>query len=48
MVPFTRRMTFEVEFKYNRAQGELKRAFEGFEPFDLSAYQVSLGLNYWF
>ena len=48
MVPFTKRMTFEVEFKYNRAQGELKEAFEGFEAFDLSAYQISLGLNYWF
>jgi opacity protein-like surface antigen len=48
MVPFTRRMTFEVEFKYNRAQGELKEGFEGFEAFDLTAYQVSLGLNYWF
>jgi len=48
MVPFTKRMTFEVEFKHNRAQGELKEAFEGFEPFDLSAYQISLGLNYWF
>ncbi len=47
MVPFTTRMTFEVEFKYNRAQGALK-AFEGFEPFDLSAYQISLGMNYWF
>ena len=48
MVPFTKRMTFEVEFKYNVAKGELKEAFEGFEPFDLSAYQISLGLNYWF
>jgi opacity protein-like surface antigen len=48
MVPFTQRMTFEVEFKYNRAQGELKEAFEGFEPFDLSAYQITLGMNYWF
>jgi len=48
MVPFTQRMTFEVEFKYNRARGELKQAFEGFEAFDLSAYQVSLGINYWF
>ena len=48
MVPFTQRMTFEVEFKYNRAQGEFKKAFEGFMAFDLSAYQISLGLNYWF
>ena len=48
MVPFTKRMTFEVEFKYNRAQGELKEAFLDFLAFDLSAYQISLGLNYWF
>lgn len=48
MVPFTKRMTFEVEFKYNRAQGEFKEAFEGFMAFDLSAYQISLGMNYWF
>ncbi|NIO49105.1 MAG: outer membrane beta-barrel protein [Candidatus Aminicenantes bacterium] len=48
MVPFTKRMSFEAEFKYNRAQGELKEAFLDFEPFDLSAYQISLGLNYWF
>ncbi len=48
MVPFTKRMTFEVEFKYNVARGELKEAFEGFEPFDLSSYQITLGMNYWF
>ncbi len=48
MVPFTKRMTFEVEFKYNRAQGELKEAFLDFMAFDLSAYQISLGINYWF
>jgi len=48
MVPFTKRMTFEVEFKYNVARGELKEAFEGFMAFDLSAYQISLGMNYWF
>jgi len=53
MVPFTKRMTFEVEFKYNVAKGNFRTdpdriAFEGFEAFDLSAYQISLGLNYWF
>lgn len=53
MVPFTNRMTFEVEFKYNVAKGNFRTdpdriAFEGFEAFDLSAYQISLGLNYWF
>jgi len=53
MVPFTKRMTFEVEFKYNVAKGNFRTdpdriAFEDFEAFDLSAYQISLGLNYWF
>ncbi|GAI19158.1 unnamed protein product, partial [marine sediment metagenome] len=53
MVPFTKRMTFEVEFKYNVAKGNFRTdpdriAFEGFEPFDLSAYQITLGMNYWF
>jgi len=48
MFPVARRITFEVEFKYNQAQGKLE-AFQDFlEPFDLSAYQISLGLNYWF
>lgn len=48
MIPVAQRFTLEVEFKYNYARGELKEGFEGFEFFDLSAYQVSLGLNYWF
>jgi len=48
MFPVARRMTLEVEFKYNNVKGELKEGFEGFEPFDLSGYQISLGLNYWF
>ena len=47
MFPVARRISLEVEFKYSQAQGKLK-AFQGFEPFDLSAYQISLGLNYWF
>ncbi len=48
MMPFTKRMTLEVEFKYNHVQGEFKEAFEGFVAFDLSAFQISLGMNYWF
>ncbi len=53
MVPFTKRMTFEVEFKYSVAKGNFRTdpdrmAFEGFEAFDLSSYQISLGMNYWF
>lgn len=53
MVPFTRNMTLEVEFKYSISEGKFPeddplRGFHGFEPFDLSGYQISLGLNYWF
>jgi len=53
MFPVARRMTFEVEFKYNSAKGKFpeddpNQGFHGFEPFDLSGYQISLGLNYWF
>lgn len=53
MFPIARRITLEAEFKYNFVQGNFRTdpdriAFEGFERFDLSAYQISLGLNYWF
>ncbi|MDH4217489.1 MAG: hypothetical protein OEY18_03915 [Candidatus Aminicenantes bacterium] len=48
MVPVANKISFEAEFKYNFAKGELTEAFEGFEPFDLSGYQISVGLNYWF
>jgi len=48
MFPVTRRMTFELEFKYNLVKGDLKEGFVGFEKFDLSGYQLSVGINYWF
>ena len=48
MIPFARRITLDVQFKYNKAEGEFKDSFEGFEPFDLGGYQISLGINYWF
>ncbi len=48
MVPVANRISFEAEFKYNFAKGDLTESFEGFEPFDLSGYQISVGLNYWF
>lgn len=53
MFPVARRITFEAEFKYNIVKGNFRTdperiAFEGFERFDLSGYQISLGLNYWF
>jgi opacity protein-like surface antigen len=47
MVPFARRVAFEAELKYNIGKGSLTD-FQGFEKFDLSGYQISLGINYWF
>lgn len=52
MVPVAQRFSVEVELKYNYAQGKFREgadaSFEGFDPFDLSGYQFSVGLNYWF
>lgn len=48
MIPVARRMTLEFEFKYNFVKGDLKEGFVGFERFDLSSYQLSVGINYWF
>jgi opacity protein-like surface antigen len=48
MIPIARRAAVEAEFKYNYGKGTLKDAFEGFGKFDLSGYQISLGINYWF
>jgi len=47
MIPVSNRLSLDIEFKYNIAQGDLKD-FEGFEPFDLSSYLFSLGISYWF
>ena len=48
MVPVANRISIEAEFKYNFAKGSLTEGFEGFMDFDLSGYQISLGVNYWF
>ena len=52
MIPVAQRFSIDVEFKYNYAQGKFRTgpdaSFVGFDPFDLSGYQLSLGLNYWF
>lgn len=48
MFPLANRITFDVEFRYMHANGNLTEGFEGFEPFDLGGYQLTLGLNYWF
>jgi len=53
MIPFARRVAFEAEFKYHFGKGKLDKgheddAFRGFNEFDLSGYQISIGINYWF
>jgi opacity protein-like surface antigen len=49
-VPVANRISLDAQFKYNVAKGSFSETggFEGFEDFDLSAYQISIGLNYWF
>lgn len=48
MFRIAQRMAIEVEFRFNNLKGTLKEGFEGFEPFDLSGYQFSVGINYRF
>ena len=48
MVPVAHRLSLEAEVKYNAVKGDLTDYFEGFEPFDLGGYQITIGLNYWF
>jgi len=47
MILVGNRLSLDIEFKYNSAKGNLKD-FEGFQPFDLTTYQFSLGISYWF
>jgi hypothetical protein len=42
------RITLQAEVKYFSGKGKLGEALVDFEPFDLSALFISLGLNYWF
>jgi len=52
MMPVANRISVEAEFKYNILKGAFSEdeysGFIGFEPFDLSGYQISIGMNYWF
>lgn len=48
-VPVANRLTIEAEVKQHFVnKGVFTEAFEGFEPFDLSGFQVTVGVNYWF
>ncbi len=48
MIPLANRISLEAEFKYNYAMADFTEAFMDFERFDLSGYQISIGMNYWF
>lgn len=52
MIPVANRISLEAEFRYNFLKGTMGKdpdwGFQGFEPFDLSGYQISIGMNYWF
>jgi opacity protein-like surface antigen len=48
MIPVASRLALEAEFKYHSGKGDLGSAFPDFQKFDLSGYQISLGINYWF
>ncbi|MFQ6082145.1 MAG: hypothetical protein ACE5WD_02160 [Candidatus Aminicenantia bacterium] len=45
MIPFGERLVLIGEFKYSSAKGELEE-FLDFEDFDLTSYQISLGIAY--
>jgi opacity protein-like surface antigen len=47
MFPVGNRLTIDGQFKYNSLKVTLE-AFKDFEDFDLSGYQLTIGLNYWF
>ncbi len=47
MIPVGNRMTVEGEFKYTSCKQDLEN-FLDFQPFDMSGFQFSIGLNYWF
>ncbi|MBU1185273.1 MAG: outer membrane beta-barrel protein [Acidobacteria bacterium] len=48
MVPIGNRISIDAQFKYMLVKGNLSDAFQGFEPFDLTGYQIVIGINYWF
>jgi len=48
MIPIANRISLEAEVKYNRATGNFKNGFLGFDPFDLGGWTIGVGMNYWF
>jgi len=48
MFPIANRISIEGEFKYFIGSGDISNTFVGFENHDLSGYQITIGVNYWF
>ena len=48
MLPIANRISIEGEFKYFFGSGDISDAFVGFENHDLSGFQITVGVNYWF
>lgn len=48
MIPVGNRISIDISFKYIIVKGRFTEAFQGFENFDLSGSQGSIGINYWF
>lgn len=47
MFPIGSRLSIDAEFKYSGGKGNLTN-FMDYEPFDLSAYRIAVGISYWF
>jgi hypothetical protein len=48
MLPVANRISIDGQVKFNYLKGELTEDFVDFNDFDLSGYQFTIGLNYWF
>jgi len=48
MFPIANRISIEGEFKYFVGSGDISDTFVDFTNHDLSGYQITIGVNYWF
>jgi opacity protein-like surface antigen len=48
MFPIANRISIEGEFKYFMGSGDISDTFIDFNNHDLSGYQITVGVNYWF
>lgn len=48
MLPIGKKLTLDLEFKYHFAKGKFSEFFSSFGLFDISGFQIFIGLNYMF